>query len=125
MKFSTVAQREVGAKYDQLRDIELIHLLRKGDEGAFTALYNKYAYELSVVLHKYIKSEELVENALQNVFMKLWEERTTLSAMTNVKGYLYTSMCIRKPASQKKHFVLILQDKHTLLLDWMLILSSL
>ncbi len=92
MKFTTVVQREAADRYDRLDDIELIRLLKAGDEGAFTALYNKYAQYLADVLYRYVKSEELMENALQNVFMKLWEDRATLNLSSNVKGYLYASM---------------------------------
>lgn len=92
MKFSVVEHRRDNVRYDQLSDVELVDLLRSGDHGAFTALYNKYAQELAEVLYRYIKDEELLENALQNVFMKLWEDRESLVEMSNVKGYLYRSV---------------------------------
>lgn len=79
-------------RYNKLSDLELFLMLRDDSQEAFTALYNRHSVHLYAVLMKYIKSEEIAENALQEVFLKLWRERATIPAPQNVKGYLYTAM---------------------------------
>ena len=80
------------SNYDKLSDERLFELICGDDDRAFTCLYNRHAEHLYSVLIKYLKSEELVENALQDVFMKLWTERSRLSVPSNVKGYIYRAM---------------------------------
>ncbi len=79
-------------RYNSITDKELFALMRNDDQRAFTALYNRHAQHLYSVLMRYLKSEELVENALQDVFLKFWDERKYILTPSNIKGYLYISM---------------------------------
>lgn len=78
--------------YSKLDDNQLFHLLKENDEYAFTSLYERYARYLYSLAYRYLKDEFLAENALQNVFMFLWNDRRTLVISSNVKNYLYTVM---------------------------------
>ena len=67
---------------------ELVHLLKAGDERAFSVLYDNYHKALLGVIRKLV-SEENLEDVLQEVFVKIWNSR----AMYDVsKGRLYTWM---------------------------------
>ncbi|MBL1410814.1 RNA polymerase sigma factor [Sphingobacterium faecale] len=53
----------------------VLHQLNMGDPEAFYVLYERHKRPLAAQLLKLLKSEELVEDTLQDVFLKLWEYR--------------------------------------------------
>lgn len=71
-------------------DSQLLVLLSKGNEKAFTILYNRYHKLLYVVAYNYLKSQEKAEDITQQVFLKLWESRKVLTINVNLKNYLFT-----------------------------------
>ena len=54
-------------------DDELLILLQKGNERAFTTIYERYHKLLYVVAFKYLKDNDTAKDAVQQVFLKLWE----------------------------------------------------
>ena len=54
---------------------ELLRKLRDGDENAFNQLYHIYARKLAAKLIHLLKSEELAQDILQDVFLKIWSSR--------------------------------------------------
>lgn len=54
---------------------ELLVQLNSGDAAAFHALYDRYKRPLAAKLFQLLKSTELVEDTLQDVFLSLWEYR--------------------------------------------------
>lgn len=73
-------------------DDELLTLLQESDEKAFTAIYVRYHQLLYVVAYKYLKNKEQTKDAVQQIFLKLWESRTLLSIQVSLKNYLYTML---------------------------------
>lgn len=71
-------------------DDKLIDRLRKGDVDAFDGIYHRYAGKLFAFSLKYLKSKEEAEELVQSVFLKLWENQTTLKKETSFKSYLFT-----------------------------------
>ncbi len=59
-----------------------------GDEKAFAALYTYYWPFLTTHLFRITRSESLAEEYAQDVFLKIWTNRETLSGISNFKGYL-------------------------------------
>ena len=57
---------------------ELLRKLRDGDEAAFNQLYHLYARRLSSKLIYLLKSEQLAQDVLQDIFVKIWTNRETL-----------------------------------------------
>lgn len=53
----------------------LLTRLKEGDDIAFQMLYDQHKKELTAVLLKLLKADELVQDTLQDVFLKLWEYR--------------------------------------------------
>lgn len=76
--------------YTRNEDQALFILIKKRDREAFNALYYKYHAYLYAVALRYLKSEDLAEDAVQHVFIKLWERTKSLNIDINVKNYLYT-----------------------------------
>lgn len=59
-------------------DEDLLTSLRQGSEDAFTVIYERYHKLLYVLAYKYLKSTYSSEDAVQQVFLKLWEARSLL-----------------------------------------------
>ena len=54
-------------------DDELLILLQKGNERAFTTIYERYHKLLYVVAFKYLKDNDTAKDAVKQIFLKLWE----------------------------------------------------
>lgn len=77
---------------DNHTNAELFALLKKKDGSAFTAIYDRYHKLLYVVAYKYLKDEEYAKDAVQQIFLKLWESHAVLSININLKNYLFTML---------------------------------
>ena len=64
-------------------DDELLILLQKGNERAFTAIYERYHKLLYVLAYKYLKDNDTAKDAVQQIFLKLWESRSLFSMLKN------------------------------------------
>ena len=73
-------------------DDELLILLQKGNERAFTAIYERYHKLLYVLGYKYLKDNDTAKDAVQQIFLKLWESRSLFSIHINLRNYLYTML---------------------------------
>ncbi len=73
-------------------DEDLLAQLQQESEEAFTVIYERYHKLLYVLAYKYLKSTCASEDAVQQVFLKLWEDRTLLSVNVNLRNYLYTML---------------------------------
>ena len=73
-----------------ISDEDLVARLRQGDEKAFTAIYERYHKLLYVLAWRYLKSPEAAEDAVQQVFLRLWESHPVLMVNVNLRNYLYT-----------------------------------
>ncbi|HEV7347108.1 RNA polymerase sigma-70 factor [Telluribacter sp.] len=61
---------------------------RNGDLQSFTRIYDAYHSYLFRFSLKFLKSPELAEEVVHDVFLKLWENRQSLSSELSLKGYL-------------------------------------
>lgn len=78
-------------KNDQLyTEQQLVSLLRAGSQFAFEKLFEKYSQNLFRFSFSYLKSEADSEEIVQNVFLKIWENRQKLKDETSFKSYLFT-----------------------------------
>jgi RNA polymerase sigma-70 factor (family 1) len=65
--------------------------LRSGDQDAFTAIYKKYWYQMFQVVFRKINDREAAEEIVQEIFTRLWKERSSLS-ITYLDRYLFTAV---------------------------------
>jgi len=70
----------------------LVPLLQQGDKGAFAAIYDYYWQPLIDFAYKRLKSLEDSEEVVQEVFINLFERRTTLEIHTSLNSYLKTAV---------------------------------
>lgn len=77
---------------------ELLNLLKDGDQGAFTHIYNLYWEKLYIVAYRRLCDTSASEEIVQEVFLQLWRKRENLridflssylSAMTRYAVYRY------------------------------------
>lgn len=82
---------------------QLVSLLRTGSQFAFEKLFEKYSQKLFRFSLSYLKSDADSEEIVQNVFLKIWENRQKLRDETSFKSYLFTIAfnVIRKDFNQK------------------------
>lgn len=56
----------------QISDLDLLHAVARGEEGALTALYDRYRLILFGLLVRILNSREEAEDVLQEVFLQVW-----------------------------------------------------
>ena len=66
---------------------ELLVLIYKKDDKAFTVVYDMYSRSLFSVIHVMIKNREEAEDVLQEVFIKIWKN---IDSYQEKKGRFYT-----------------------------------
>lgn len=78
-------------------------MLRNGSPVAFEQLFARYSQKLYRFSFSYLKSETEAEEIVQDVFMKLWENRNKLRNETSFQSYLFTIAfnAIRKHFNRK------------------------
>jgi RNA polymerase sigma factor (sigma-70 family) len=65
---------------------------KKGDDNAFVIIYERYVNILYNQGFRYTKSKEIIKDCIQEVFTKIYQYRSKLSATDNVRNYLMASM---------------------------------
>ncbi|MBO4231595.1 MAG: RNA polymerase sigma-70 factor [Bacteroidales bacterium] len=68
---------------------ELIALLKQGSEEAFQSLYDLYARRLYAFCLEYTKSREDTEEIVQDAFVWLWRNRSSIRQETTIKNLLF------------------------------------
>ena len=72
----------------QDQDIQLINRIKKGEEGAFRALFDAYFKYLLVTVTNITGDRNLARDLSQEVFLTIWKKRETLNIQSNLKAYL-------------------------------------
>lgn len=71
-------------------DQQLVKLLQKGNVAAFDSLFEVYSSKLFGFALKYFKNESDAEELVQEVFVKVWENRQAIQSEFSFKSYLFT-----------------------------------
>ncbi len=69
----------------------LLLKVSSGDEKAFRKLYDAYFNRLSIYVYKFNKSEEVTSEIVQDVFLKLWISRQSVTQIESLQAYLFSS----------------------------------
>lgn len=64
-------------------------LLKKGDEVGYETLFRLYYSKLIHIAKSYLVYQEDAEEVVQEVFLKLWEQKDKLKTVSNINAYLY------------------------------------
>lgn len=90
----------MGSNLDQLRD---------GYLKSYESLFLEYYEPLVKFANRFVYDIQIGENIVQDVFLKMWENRDKLEFGNSIKSYLYTSVKhlsinhLQKSRTLKKH----------------------
>ena len=75
---------------DEIRRLQL-RIAEHNDDQAFGQLYMLYIHNLQLFANSIIKNQELADDIVSDVFLKIWQNRATINKIENFKLYLYIS----------------------------------
>ncbi len=73
-------------------EIQLWDKIKAGDSDAFAQLYYLHSKALYNYGNKMVRNSTLVEDALHDLFVDIWNYRKNLSPAISVRAYLYASL---------------------------------
>ena len=76
-------------KYFFIDEKELLLLLKHGHEAAFEKIYKLYSPRLFGNIYKMVKSQATAQEILQEVFIKIWNNRGGLDPERCFRSYLF------------------------------------
>jgi len=74
------------------RDSAIWGAFRLGDKSAYAEIYELYFDSLYSYGKKFLADQTQVEDAIQDLFIRLWRTRERLSTVDNIKYYLFLSL---------------------------------
>ncbi|MDQ3047728.1 MAG: sigma-70 family RNA polymerase sigma factor [Bacteroidota bacterium] len=77
------------AKSTPIPESDLILLLKRKDAAAYSLLYDNYSASLYGVITRVVAAEEIAQDILQEVFIKIWKN---IDSYDSSKGRLFTWM---------------------------------
>jgi len=77
---------------DKSNDYILWEAFRDGDERAFSSIFNRYVQELYKYGNRFSADNELVKDAIQELFIKLYNNRSNLGSTDNIRFYLFKAL---------------------------------
>jgi len=102
---------------DLYTEQELVISLQHASSDAFRQLFDLYSQKLYHFALSYLKSDAEAEEIVQEVFLKIWENRASLKSDKSLKSYLFT---IAFNAIKKKFNKKIREDKYRYdLIEWL------
>lgn len=73
-------------------DQELLDGLRQGDIKAFDELYHRYVKKSMAFALTFFSNQDLAEEAVQVIFIRIWEKREDLDSSKSFKAYLFQAV---------------------------------
>jgi RNA polymerase sigma-70 factor (ECF subfamily) len=68
---------------------ELLARVAMGQQQAFTQLFDRYSPVIYPYLLYWLKQTQVVEEVMQDIFIRVWRNREKLREMDNFRGWLY------------------------------------
>ncbi len=81
----SISKSESVIKHDK----DLAGQIKLGNQIAFAVIYDRYHKQLYALAYRYLKSQEMAEDAVQEVFVNLWTNRIKIDETLNLKGFLF------------------------------------
>jgi len=95
-----------------MADHELLRLVSEGDQQSFEVLYRRHWGRVFETARRMLRSEHLAEEAVQEVFLRIWRKREGLQTIDSFDSYLFISV--------RNHVLNALRSSH----DTMVLLDS-
>jgi RNA polymerase sigma-70 factor (family 1) len=68
---------------------EILERLKDQDQSAFTIIYNTYSPKIYRYAIRFVKSNTIAEDAVHDIFVKLWNNAADLDIQVSIQSYLY------------------------------------
>lgn len=91
-EFTPVHHYHFMAVFESNTEEEILNLLQEGNEYAYELIFRRYYVSLCGFATRFIEQPETAEEIVQNIFLKLWEKRDTLSIQISLKSYLFRAV---------------------------------
>lgn len=78
-------------RMDTESDHVLLRRINENDQEALEELFEKYYYQLCDFAFQFVRSFDLTEEVVSDVFLKIWRNRRKLTISSGFKAYLYTA----------------------------------
>ncbi|WP_316794678.1 RNA polymerase sigma-70 factor [Pedobacter frigoris] len=69
---------------------DILVKLKEGDESAFGKFYAHYSEMIYGRLLRLLKDQDMADEIIQDLFLKIWEKRQQINPSQSLKSYLYT-----------------------------------
>lgn len=73
-------------------DLELLADLKAGRDDAFMEIFERYNAPLFAYAYRKLQNKQEAQDVVQDVFTKLWEQRSDFVLKTYLSGFLYKSV---------------------------------
>ncbi len=109
----------MNCKSKKERDLDWVEKIRNDDKVAFSSLFETYYLPLCEFAYRYVKQKEVMEDVVQEVFVRIWEKRKKWQPNVSVSAYLYRSVYNQLINDyRKKRFEIVLtEDKQANIQD--------
>lgn len=81
-----------GIIYEELTDDALLICIKNDNHYAFTEIFNRYSTVLYAHAYNKLRVETDARDVLQEVFMNVWDKRSSLKEGNNLSGYLFVAV---------------------------------
>ncbi len=71
---------------------QLFVLIKQNNKAAFDDLFRKYYRQLCRFAYRFIFSHHLAEEIVQDVFVRLWQQKDQINISTSIIAYLYAAV---------------------------------
>lgn len=78
--------------YPALSDTQLLQLFKSGDESAYEEIYRRYWSLIFIAGMKVLSDEDEVKDIVQDVFLSLWTNISTIQINNSLNVYLYSAV---------------------------------
>jgi RNA polymerase sigma-70 factor (family 1) len=77
---------------ENISDILLLQQIKNGDHSAFDVLFERYWKKLYQSAQARVRDEEVAQDIVQEIFIKLWDRRRELEIKTSFENYLLNAV---------------------------------
>lgn len=77
--------------YKEFSDEKLLCLLQEGDEKSLEVIVLRYWEALYIVAFKILNDRHSCEDVIQEIFIKIWQNREKLKVSYSLKAYLFAA----------------------------------
>jgi RNA polymerase sigma-70 factor (ECF subfamily) len=89
ISFHILSSKTSTMRKEQVQEKRLLQLIATGDEQAFETLFEKYRGKLYTYLKGIVKSPEVSEEIVMDVFLKIWIGRKTATEIEQFDSFLF------------------------------------